>query len=118
MRLAALGDCKAWAAKKAARRRLFRIGEKPDYLLAAIEAAAATAVAAAFAAAVAAADAALSTVTTADEAVLDIDVAGAAAGVVTMTAGSSFLPQAVKAAAAIRVANSSDLFICVLSEKC
>ena len=102
--------CARWpTTKKAARRRLSR-SAKADYLLAAIAAAAA-------------ADAAASTVLAA-EAASDIDDAagaigaGVAIGVVAGTTTSSFLPQAVNAAAAIRVANSSDLFMCILIKKC
>ena len=101
---------------------------KTDYLLAAMAAAPAAAEAAASMALVAAVAAVAAVVAAApaideaasatDEAASATDDAAAATGAATVAAASSFLPQAVRAAAAIRVANSSDLFICVLSEKC
>jgi hypothetical protein len=44
--------------------------------------------------------------------------AGAATGAGAGAGASSFLPQAASATAATMEANRSDLFICVLSEKC
>jgi hypothetical protein len=44
--------------------------------------------------------------------------AGAATGAGAGAGASSFLPQALSATVATREANRSDLFICVLSEKC
>jgi hypothetical protein len=104
------------AMKKAARRRLSQTGFETDYLLAAIAAAPAAAEAAASATPEAAAVAAEATESAAEAAAAVTAEAAAAAGAATGAATSSFLPQAVRAAAAIRVANRSDLFICVLSE--
>ena len=90
----------------------------PNYLLAAIAAAPAAADAAASATPVAAAVAAEAAESATEEAAAFTAEAPAAAGGATVTATSAFLPQAVRAAAAIRVANRSDLFICILIKKC
>jgi hypothetical protein len=81
----------------------------PDYFDAALEAAAAELLAAA---AELAAELALEAASLADEAAGAGAGAGAAAGAgAGAGAGSSFLPQAVRAAAAIRVARTSEFFI-------
>ena len=96
----------------------FFFRREPNYLLAAFAAAPAAAEAAASATEVAAPAAAEAAESITAEAAAVTAGAAAADGGATGATISSFLPQAVKAAAAIRVANRSDLFICVLSEKC
>jgi len=95
----------------------FSIRGGPNYLLAAAaaaaEAASATPVAAA--AAAEAAESATDEAAAATSEAAAATGAGAAAG--AGAGASSFLPQAVRAAAAIRVANRSDLFICILSKR-
>jgi predicted lipid-binding transport protein (Tim44 family) len=101
--------------QKAARRRLLLTGRKPDYFAAEAEAEAAVAeaeAAVAEAEAALAAPAAAAAAAPASEAAAAGAGAGAAAGAgAGAGAGSSFLPQAASAAAAIRVASTSDFFI-------
>lgn len=103
--------------KKAARGRLFPDRQEADYLLAAIAAAPAAAEAAASATPAAAALAAEAAESATDDAAAFTAEAAAAVGATTGATTSSFLPQAVRAAAAIREANRSDLFIYVSSVK-
>jgi hypothetical protein len=88
-----------------------RTGQKPDYFVAEAAAAAPEAAMAAPEAALAA-PAAAAAAAPASEAAAAGAGAGAAAGAgAGAGAGSSFLPQAASAAAAIRVASTSDFFI-------
>jgi hypothetical protein len=100
------------AMQKAARGRLFLRTGRTDYLVPL------AAEAAGVAAAAAAAEAAASAAGAADGALAAASAAGAGAGAGAAAgagagagAGSSFLPQAARAAAAIRVAKTSDFFI-------
>ena len=90
-----------------------RIGLKPDYLVAEAAAAAPEAAIAAPEAALAAPAAAAAAAPASEAAAAGAGAgAGAAAGAgAGAGAGSSFLPQAARAAAAIRVARTSDFFI-------